>query len=65
MDPADLLDLTILRLHRENLTDLQIARQTRQTRQRVTARRRSIITEDCLADPEAAAYWHSRKETAQ
>jgi hypothetical protein len=62
-DPNDALDLTILHLHRDNLTDAQIARQTRQTRQRVTARRRRIITEDCLCDPTADAYWHPTRET--
>lgn len=63
MDPNDDLDLTILRLHRENLTDTQIARAIRRTQQQVTARRRRIITEDCLVDPTAHDYWYSRKET--
>lgn len=62
-DPDDAIDLTILRLHRENRTDLQIARATRLSRQRVTARRRQIITEDCLHDPTAFIYWQATKET--
>lgn len=61
MDLNDALDLTILRLHRENRTDLEIARITRQTRQQITARRRQIITEDCLADPTAHAYWFNKE----
>jgi hypothetical protein len=64
MNPDDALDLTILRLHRENHTDIRIARATRQSRQRVTSRRTRIITEDCLVDPTAHAYWHPHlKET--